>query len=222
MTDSRWLQELTNAYINKSAGVPSNINEELINEQAEYISELEDIVISIAEALEVSVEDLMEYQVSDKNRNTPKGEALAKRYAGRVRGLIAAHNEQEESDGHAIGNGPGMAQGAKAARLGLRLHTAATAAGAETRFNADPSKPGYIHSGKAGENARTPQEHYPMGKNTPLNISKVPQADRVTAHQELTAMGNADRDNRRDLAAQEKAKIQKKRAERAHADKWTV
>ena len=60
MTDSRWLQELTNSYINNSAGVPSNINEELINEQAEYISELEDIVISIAESLEVSVEDLME------------------------------------------------------------------------------------------------------------------------------------------------------------------
>ena len=219
MTDSRWLQELTNSYINNSAGVPSNINEELINEQAQYISELEAIVISIAEALEVSVEDLMEYQVSDKNRNTPKGEALAKRYAGRVRGLVAAHNEQEESDGHAIGNGPGMAQGEKAARLGLRLHRAANAAGAETRGSSDPLKPGYIHSGKE---VRTKEEHYPIGKNTPLNISKVPEADRVMAHQELTAMGNADRDGRRAAAAEAAAAIKKKREERAHADKWTV
>jgi hypothetical protein len=219
MTDSRWLQELTNSYINNSAGVPSNINEELINEQAQYISELEAIVISIAEALEVSVEDLMEYQVSDKNRNTPKGEALAKRYAGRVKGLVSRRNDKLNSDGKAIGNGPGMAQGEQDARLGDRLNKATTAAGAETRFNSDPSSHGYIHSGKE---VRTPHEHYPIGKDTPLNISKVPEADREMAHKELTAMGNADRVNRRAEAAKLAAAIEKKRAERAHADKWTV
>jgi hypothetical protein len=50
----------------------------------------------------------------------------------------------------------------------------------------------------------------------------VPEADREMAHKELTAMGNADRANRRDVAAKAKAAIEKKRAERAHADKWTV
>lgn len=222
MTDSRWLQELTNSYINKSAGLPSNINEELINEQAEYISELEDIVISIAEALEVSVEDLMEYQVSDKNRNTPKGEALAKRYAGRVRGLVAARNDRLESDSDALGAERGsMAQGESDARMGDRLNKAMTAAGAETRFSRDPLKPGYIHSGKA-DYARTPHEYYPIGKDTPLNISKVPEADRDMANREGKVMGDVDRANRRDVAAKAKAAIEKKRAERAHADKWTV
>ena len=133
--------------------------------------------------------------------------------------MAAAHNEQEESDGHAIGNGPGMAQGEKAARLGLRLRTALTAAGAETRGSSDPLKPGYIHSGKE---VRTPQEHYPIGKDTPLNISKVPEADRDMANREGKAMGDADRANRRDVAAKEAAAIAKKRAEREHAARWTV
>jgi len=214
MTDSRWLQELTNAYINKSAGVPSNINEELINEQAEYISELEDIVISIAEALEVSVEDLMEYQVSDKNRNTPKGEALAKRYAGRVRGLVAARNDRLVKDSDDLGAERGtMAQGVLDARMGDRLNKALTAAGAKTHFNAEPYTPGYI---------KRDGEHSAIAKDTPLNISKVPEADREMAHKELTAMGNADRDGRRTEAARVARAIERKRAFQAHADKWTV
>ena len=80
MTDSRWLQELTNAYINKSAGVPSNINEELITEQGQYISELENIIITVAESLEVSVEDLME-ALNEAKQNTSFSDASAKRKA---------------------------------------------------------------------------------------------------------------------------------------------
>ena len=214
MTDSRWLQELTNSYINNSAGVPSNINEELINEQAEYISELEDIVISIAEALEVSVEDLMEYQVSDKNRNTPKGEALAKRYAGRVRGLVAARNEKLVSDSDALGIERGnMAQGPLDARMGFRLNKALTAAGAKTHFNAEPYTPGYI---------KRDGEYSAIAKDTPLNISKVPEADREMAHKEMTAMGNADRTARRADAAAEAAAIARKRAHKENEDRWTV
>lgn len=214
MTDSRWLQELTNSYINKSAGLPSNINEELINEQAEYISELEDIVISIAEALEVSVEDLMEYHVSDKDRNTPRGEALAKRYAARVKALIVGRNDKLQSDGDAMGSARHtMAQGNDDSRLGTRLHTAATAAGVPTHFNQDPTYPGYIK--RLGD-------YSAIGKDTPLNISKVPEADRDMANREGKVMGDADRANRRDVAAKAKAAIEKKRAERAHADKWTV
>jgi hypothetical protein len=200
--------------MNNSAGAPSNINEELINEQAQYISELEAIVISIAEALEVSVEDLMEYQVSDKNRNTPKGEALAKRYASRLRKLAAARNEKLVSDSDALGAERGtMAQGVEDARKGFRLHKAMTAAGAETHFNAEPYTPGYI---------KREGEYSAMEKDTPLNISKVPEADRDMAHKELTAMGNADRDGRRTEAARVAKAIERKRAFKAHADKWTV
>jgi len=214
MTDSRWLQELTNSYINNSAGAPSNINEELINEQAQYISELEDIVISIAEALEVSVEDLLEYQVSDKNRNTPRGEALAKRYAGRVKGLIVARNEKLVNDSDALGAERGtMAQGVEDSRKGFRLNKAMTAAGAETHFNAEPYTPGYI---------KRKGDYSAIGKDTPLNISKVPEADRDMADREGKVMGDVDRANRRAETAKVAAAIEKKRAERAHADKWTV
>ena len=214
MTDSRWLQELTNAYINKSAGVPSNINEELINEQAEYISELEDIVISIAESLEVSVEDLMEYYGSDAVRNTPKGKALALRYAGRVKKLIAGRNEKLVRDSDALGASRGtMAQGDDDAHMGARLHAAAGAAGIETHFSDDPMTPGYI---------KRKGEEEPITQDTRLNISKRPESFRRIDHRSVEAEGNRARNTRRFNAAKEAAAIEKKRADKAHEDEWSV
>ena len=185
-----------------------------LSEQTEYISSLENAVVALAESMNMSVEDLMEYQVSDKNRNTPKGEALAKRYAVRLRKLAAARNEKLVSDSDALGAERGtMAQGVLDARMGDRLNKALTAAGVKTHFNAEPYTPGYI---------KRDGEYSAIAKDTPLNISKVPEADRVMAHKEMTAMGNADRTGRRAEAASVAAAIARKRAHQENEDKWTV
>jgi hypothetical protein len=81
--------------MNNSAGAPSNINEELINEQGQYISELESIVITVAESLEVSVEDLME-ALNEAKQNTSFSDASAKRKAEQAarQATISAKNKE--------------------------------------------------------------------------------------------------------------------------------
>jgi hypothetical protein len=60
MSDSRWLEELTKTYTTESVGQPSNINEELLQEQEEYISILEESLVTLIEELNIDVESLIE------------------------------------------------------------------------------------------------------------------------------------------------------------------
>lgn len=71
MTDSRWLHELTKTYVAESVGQPANINEELLQEQEEYISILEDVLELVVEELKVDVDTLAEAVAAKRSKSKP-------------------------------------------------------------------------------------------------------------------------------------------------------
>ena len=60
MSDSRWLDELSKAYVAESVGQPANLNEELLEEQENYISLLENMLMIVSEELNVDLDVLAE------------------------------------------------------------------------------------------------------------------------------------------------------------------
>jgi hypothetical protein len=70
MSNLRWLEELTKTYTTESVGQPSNINEELLQEQEEYISILEESLVTIIEELNIDVESLIEAVQARKTKSS--------------------------------------------------------------------------------------------------------------------------------------------------------
>ena len=60
MSESRWLQQLQQTYMSESVGQPTDLQEELIQEQEEYISILENIVTLVVEELNLDLDAIVE------------------------------------------------------------------------------------------------------------------------------------------------------------------
>lgn len=60
MSDSRWLEELKKTYVAESVGQPTNLQEEILLEQEEYISILENVVATIVEDLGLDIDLVVE------------------------------------------------------------------------------------------------------------------------------------------------------------------
>ena len=100
MTDSHWLQELTKTYFAESAGKASNLTEQLIQEQQEYITVLESVLADIVEKYNINVDSIFEEKAGYK-------------FKGRAGGVEGEHDVEEKDNTVKIGGKTYVKKGTK-------------------------------------------------------------------------------------------------------------
>jgi len=100
MTDSRWLQELAKTYVAESVGKASNLNEQLIQEQQQYITVLESVLADIVEQYNIDLDAILEEKAGYK-------------FKGRAGGVEGEHDVEEKGNTVKIGGKTYVKKGTK-------------------------------------------------------------------------------------------------------------